>query len=78
MYESKAKVTEISAVSRVSLKIVYKGKENFYTVEYSEKRSIPDVDGVDLDAERDILWNDVNNTVDAQAKEIQDLFKDTR
>lgn len=71
MYESKAKITEITAVSRVALSI----KNNYYTVEYSEKRSIPDVDGVDIESERELLWNDVNATVDNQANEILKTFQ---
>ena len=70
MYESKAKVTEISATSRVAIKI----RDNFYTVEYSEKRSVPDTEDVDMDMERDILWGEVNTTVDNQAKEIMQTF----
>lgn len=69
-YESKAQVTEISAVSRVAIKI----RDNYYTVEYNEKRSIPDVEGVDIDAERDILWDEVNRVVDTQAQDILKTF----
>ena len=71
MYESKAKVTEINAISRVAIKI----RDNYYTVEYSEKRSIPEVEGVDIEAERGLLWNDVNATVDNQANEILKTFQ---
>lgn len=71
MYESKAKVTEINATSRVAIKI----RDNYYTVEYSEKRSIPEVEGVDIEAERGLLWNDVNATVDNQANEILKTFQ---
>jgi len=70
-YESKAKVTEISAISRVALSI----KNNYYTVEYSEKRTLPDVDDVNIEAERELLWNDVNATVDNQANEILKTFR---
>ena len=38
MYESKAKTTKISATSRSAIKI----RESYYTVEYTEERSIPD------------------------------------
>lgn len=71
MYESKAKVTEICAISRVALQI----KNNYYTVEYSEKRSIPEVEGVDINAERELLWNDTNMVVDNQANEILKSFQ---
>ena len=70
-YESVAVVTEISAVSRVAVKI----KDNFYTVEYSEKRTVPDVDGVDIDLERKLMWDAVNKSVDEQVEEIVKSFK---
>lgn len=69
-YESKAKVTEISATSRIAIKI----RDNYYTVEYSEKRVVPDTDDVDINAERTILWDDVNAVVDDQASQIMQTF----
>lgn len=65
-YTSKAIVTEISATSRVAIKV----RDNFYTVEYTEKRAIPDVEGVDIEAERLALFDAVNGIVDAQAEDI--------
>ena len=65
-YEVKAKTTKINAVSRVAIKI----RDNFYTVEYSEERTIPDVDGVILKEERAALFDTVNAVVDAQAEDI--------
>jgi hypothetical protein len=65
-YVSKAVVTEISATSRVAIKV----RDNFYTVEYTEKRAIPDVDGIDIEAERVALFDAVNGVVDAQAEDI--------
>lgn len=65
-YEVKAKTTKINAVSRVAIKI----RDNFYTVEYSEERTIPDVDGVILKEERTALFDAVNAVVDAQAEDI--------
>ena len=70
-YESKAVVTEISAVSRVAIKI----RDNFYTIEYSEKRAIPDVEDIDLERERVVLFDDVNRIVDAQAEDIVKSFQ---
>ena len=61
-YESKAITTKISATSRVSAKIY----DDFYTLEFTEERTIPDVEGVDLDKERKKLWDDVNYTVDTE------------
>ncbi len=65
-YTPKAVVTEISATSRVAIKV----RDNFYTVEYTEKRAIPDVEDVDMDAERLALFDAVNGVVDAQAEDI--------
>ena len=70
MTESKAIPTTIKATSRVAIKI----KDNFYTVEYSEERTIPDED-VDMEFERSVLWDDVNTTVDNQCAEILKTFK---
>lgn len=65
-YTPKAIVTEISATSRVAIKV----RDNFYTVEYSEKRAVPDVEGIDLEEERIALFDAVNGIVDAQAEDI--------
>lgn len=70
VYAPKAIVSKISATSRCSVKI----RDNFYTVEYSEERIIPAIDGVDIEKEREILWETVNNEVDNQAIEIKKTF----
>ena len=67
-YQRKAITTQIRATSRASVKV----RESFYTVEYTEERTIPDIDGVNIEEERKILWEDVNNEVDAQ---IEDIIK---
>ena len=69
-YESKATVTKISATSRVTIRL----KDNYYTVEYSEERTIPDIDGVILEEERTALFDAVNAVVDAQAEDIVRSF----
>ena len=61
-YEPKAVTTQIRATSRASVKIL----NDFYTVEYSEERTVPNVEGVNLEEERRILWDCVNDEVDAQ------------
>ena len=73
-YVSKAVVTEISATSRVAIKV----RDNFYTVEYTEKRAIPDVEGVDIDAERIALFDAVIGVVDTQADDILRTFQSNR
>lgn len=70
-YESKAIVTEITATSRIAIKV----RDNFYTVEFTEKRSIPDVEGVDVEAERNLLFDSVNAIVDGQAEDILKMTK---
>jgi hypothetical protein len=73
-YESKAIVTSISASSRASVKV----KDSYYTVEYSEERSIPDVEGVDIEQERAILWDIANGEVDRQIQDILDSFSEKK
>lgn len=67
-YKSKAITTQIRATSRVSAKI----GDDFYTLEFSEERTVPDIDGINLDEERRILWDEVNYSVDIQ---LQDTIK---
>ena len=69
-YEVKGVPTKITATSRVAIKI----KDNYYTVECSEERAIPDVEGVDIDKERQALFDDVNATVDGQIEDIYNTF----
>lgn len=71
MYEPKAKIKTIKATSRVALKI----KDNFYTVEYSEEREVPDIEGVDVEQERIALWADANKIVDDQCTDIIKTFR---
>lgn len=68
-YVSKAVISKIQATSRISLK---KG-ETFYTLEYSEERSLPE--NCDIEAERKLLWDAVNTEVDNQALDIEKLYK---
>ena len=70
-YVSKAKINKIQATSRMSLKV----NDNFFTIEYSEERIIPDIDGVDIEQERAILWDTVNAECDNQAECIYNTFK---
>lgn len=70
-YKVKGIPTKITATSRVAIKI----KDNYYTVECSEERAIPDVDGVDIEKERQALFDSVNATVDEQIADIYDTFK---
>ena len=66
---SKAVTTSIKATSRVAIKI----KDNFYTVEFSEERSVPA--DCDVEEERQALWDAVNGSVDEQCEQILKTFK---
>lgn len=70
LYESKAVISKITATSRASVKI----KDNYFTVEYSEERIIPDIDGISIKDERKLLWDTVNNEVDGQIQDILQSF----
>ena len=61
-YESKAIITSIRATSRASMKI----RDNYMTVEYTEERMIPAIEGVDIEQERALLWDAVNDECDNQ------------
>lgn len=69
-YEPKAAITKISATSRASVKL----RDNYYTVEYSEERVIPDLDGVNIELERQALWDAVNTEVDDQAEALYNIL----
>jgi hypothetical protein len=61
------KTKEITCSSRISVKI----KETFYTFEYSETRGLPRGNvNIDLQAEKEMLWEDCHAEVDKQVKEL--------
>lgn len=66
-----AKTTRIVATSRASVKV----RDCFYTVEYEEERTIPDIEGISLSDEREKLWETVNGECDRQIEEIVKTFK---
>ena len=70
-YEVKATIKTIKATSRASVKV----GESYYTVEYSEKRIIPDIDGVEIQKKKQFLWEDVNAECDGQIEDILKTFK---
>lgn len=69
-YEIKGRPTKISATSRSAICI----KNNYYTIEASEERSIPETD-TDMGKEYEALFNEVNDVVDAQMQDIIKTFK---
>lgn len=70
-YTLKAVTTSIRFTSRASVKV----GDSFYTIEACEERTIPDLEGVNIEEERSALWDTVNNEVDMQ---IQDIIKTFR
>ena len=68
LYQSKATTTSISATSRVAIKI----RDNFYTVESHEERSVPP--DANIDKEWEFLWNSINTVTDMQAQDIINTF----
>ena len=67
----KAVTTSIKATSRVAIKV----RDNFYTVEFSEERAVPDSADINLEQERAELWDAVNGSVDEQCEQILKTFK---
>lgn len=63
-----AKTTTIKASSRASIKV----GDSFYTVEWTEERSVDESDNVA--DERDKLWATCNEEVDAQIEDILNAF----
>lgn len=70
-YVSKAVPTKITAVSRCAIKI----RDNYYTIEASEERSIADTQDVDMDKEWSLLFDEVNNITDKQVVDIIKTFE---
>ena len=70
-YVSMMATTEISATSRCAVKI----KDNFYTIEASETKTVIDDGGIDMDKEWDILFDELNEVVDKQCDDIAKTFK---
>lgn len=69
-YEVKGKTTKIHGVSRCAMNIKVRGRDNYYTIELSEERDIPDVEGVDLQEEYKALFDSLNAEVDRQMEDI--------
>lgn len=70
-YTSKAKTVSIKFTSRASICI----DKNYYTLEACEERTIPDIEGVDLEEERRNLWDTVNAECDGQIQDIITTLK---
>lgn len=71
-YEVKGKTTKINAVSRCAISVHNKGtgKDNYYTIELSEERVLPEDANFDLNKEYEALFNSINGEVDRQMEDI--------
>ena len=65
----KATTVSIRATSRASIKV----RDNFYTVEYCEERSVPA--DCNIEYERSVLWDVCNAEVDNQIQDIIDMTR---
>lgn len=70
-YKSKANTVSIRFTSRASIKV----GDNFYTVEACEERAIPELPDIDINKERKLLWDCVNNECDEQIADILKTYK---
>lgn len=70
-YISRAKTKTIKATSRASVKV----NDSFYTLEYCEERTIPQTSNVNIQLEKDLLWDEVNAQVDKQIEDVLRAFK---
>lgn len=67
-----AKTTTIKASSRASVKV----GDNFYTIEWTEERTIQPKDNIE--EEKALLWDDVNREVDSQIEDILEAYGNKR
>lgn len=72
-YKSVATTTSIKISSRASIGIQKRSSTEYFTVEYTEERTIPE--DADIDKEREILWNVCNGEVDRQIQDILEMNK---
>ena len=70
-YNSKAKITMISGTSKATVQI----NNNYYSFSYTEERQLPVEDDVNIEVERELLWDTLNNEVDKQVEQIVNLYK---
>ena len=70
-YKVKATTKTITATSRASIKV----GDSFYTLEFTEERTIPQTSNVNITLEKDMLWDEVNSQVDKQIEDVLRTFK---
>lgn len=69
-YEIKGKTTKITATSRCAIKI----KDNYYTTELIEERTMPNDEEIDLNKEYKALFDSINTEIDNQMQDIIKTF----
>ncbi len=69
-YVSKGITHSLKFTSRMSIKV----NDTFYTIEACEERWFPE-EGVDIDKERELLWEDVNGQCEDQIELIYKTIK---
>ncbi len=76
-YEVKGKTKSIKGTSRCAMCIKdrFSGKDNYYTIEVTEERDIPDVEDVNMDKEYEALFDSINDVVDNQMEQIVKAVK---
>lgn len=74
VYTPHSQVTKITATSRAAVKI----RDNYYTFEATEERTVTEQEGVDIDKEWELLFSDVNYIVDTQCEEVVMDFKNKK
>ena len=68
LQNQQVRTTRIQATQRMAVKI----RDNYYTVEFLEEREVPNNPNIDLEQEKALLFESVQNTVYAQVQEIVD------
>ena len=76
-YVSKARTTSIKFTSRLSTKIPTRRGDIFVTLEACEERFIPEGKDVDIEKERQLLWDTVNDECDNQMEDTKRILRDT-
>ena len=76
-YKVKGVTTKIHAVSRCAVNIHNKktGKDNYYTIELSEERVLPEDESINLEEEYKALFDSINAEVDRQMEDIIEQTK---
>lgn len=70
-YVQQAKTVKISGTSKLTIQI----KGNYYSFSFSEERELPEDDSrVNIEKERELLWDTLNLEVDNQVQEALKLY----